>query len=174
MGLTYHYKFTAPATATAEELESFLRKVEQEAQKLGFKPTTVLNVSFDTPERREFSRRLSPGFSVQDERLKGVALPLKEHVREYNRISGECLLVPEKGVLLVVTDEKGCETCFGFLRFPAQIKDINGKVLAKTGFGDCWAFQEFIKTPDKRFRQIVKMFADAGHVELESDDYAAK
>jgi hypothetical protein len=174
MGLTYHYKFTAPASVSAKELESFLKKAEKEAVTLRFKPTTVLNVCFDTPERREFSRRLGPGFSVQDERLKGVALPLKAHLREHDQNNGEGLLVPEKGVVLVVTDEQGREICFGFMRYPRQVKDINGQVLAETGFGDRWAFQEFVKTPDQRFRRIVKLFTEAGYLESERDDYAAK
>ena len=51
MGLSYDYEFTAPATVAAEELETFLCDVKLEAQRLGFGPTTVLNVPFDTPER---------------------------------------------------------------------------------------------------------------------------
>jgi hypothetical protein len=49
MSLSFYYEFTAPATTPAEELEAFLREVEHEAKSLGFKPTVVLNVPFDTP-----------------------------------------------------------------------------------------------------------------------------
>jgi hypothetical protein len=59
--LSYHFRFTAPATATAGELEAFLKKVERLASKLGFAQTTVLNLAFDNPERRKFSRRLGGG-----------------------------------------------------------------------------------------------------------------
>jgi len=41
MGLTYHFTFSAPATVTADELLNFLRKVEKDAKKMGFRPTTV-------------------------------------------------------------------------------------------------------------------------------------
>jgi len=42
---------------------------------MGFNPTLVLNAAFDTPERKEFARRLVTGYPIEDERLKGVALP---------------------------------------------------------------------------------------------------
>jgi hypothetical protein len=48
MSLSYYYEFTAPAASPAGELEEFLRGVEQLAKSLGFAPTTVLNVLFDT------------------------------------------------------------------------------------------------------------------------------
>jgi hypothetical protein len=52
MGLSFYYEFMASVTTTARELETFLRGVEQFAQTLGFEPTLVLDVPFDTPERR--------------------------------------------------------------------------------------------------------------------------
>jgi hypothetical protein len=75
MGLSYYYEFSAPSLTTAEELEAFLKEVEQLAKSLGFSPTTVLNVPFDTNERREFARRLGGSYTIQHERLKGVVLP---------------------------------------------------------------------------------------------------
>lgn len=174
MGLTYHYKFTAPGNVAAEELETFLKKIETDVKKMGFDPTLVLNARFDTPERRTFARRLTSGFPIEDERLKGVTLLDERSVWSYSPTTGTCRVIPEKAVVLVVTDDRRCETCFGFLRYPAEVKDINGKVLAETGLGDRWTFQEFIKTPDRRFRQIVKLFTEAGYVEVEEDDYAAK
>jgi hypothetical protein len=42
MSLSYYFTFTAPATATADELTAFLKQVEKEAQRIGFKPTVVL------------------------------------------------------------------------------------------------------------------------------------
>lgn len=60
MSLSFHYEFGAPAEMSAAQLEDFLCDVEREAQRLGFKPTTVLNVPFDTAERRQFANRLEP------------------------------------------------------------------------------------------------------------------
>jgi hypothetical protein len=58
MSLSYHFTFSAPATATADELLEFLKSVESDAKGMGFKPTMVLEAVFDTPERREFARRV--------------------------------------------------------------------------------------------------------------------
>jgi hypothetical protein len=44
--------------------------------------------------------------------------------------SGSCRLVPRQAVVLVVTDEYGRETCFGFMKFPPAVRDINGKALS--------------------------------------------
>jgi hypothetical protein len=58
MSLSYHFTFSAPSTATANELLEFLESVESDAKGMGFKPTMVLEAVFDTPERREFARRV--------------------------------------------------------------------------------------------------------------------
>jgi hypothetical protein len=172
MSLSFYYEFSAPGTTTAEELEGFLHEVEKLARSLGFNPTTVLNVPFDTKERRDFARRLGGSFTLQDDKLKGVALPLESHVRNYDPVSGECRLIPEYGVLLVVTDEQECETCFGFFKFPTDIPDIHGKSITKTGFNDSWVYRDFVDSPDPRFRQIVKQFEIAGYLKFAKDEFA--
>jgi hypothetical protein len=48
IGLSYHYTFSAPKSVTPAELEQFVKKVEAEAKKMGFKPTTVFNAVFTT------------------------------------------------------------------------------------------------------------------------------
>jgi hypothetical protein len=53
-----------------EDLVAFLKSVEADAKKMGFQPTTVLNAVFDTPERREFARRVVRGAHIEDERLR--------------------------------------------------------------------------------------------------------
>src|SRR5437763_372870 len=75
MSLSYYYSFSAPANTNAEELKEFLKRVEKKAQGMGFNPTLVLDASFDTPERKQFSRRLTTGLPINDERLKSAALP---------------------------------------------------------------------------------------------------
>lgn len=137
MGLSYHYEFRAPAATTAKELENFLLEVQQYAEFAGFDPTVVLNVPFDTPERRRFSRRL--GGAIRD---KG------------DRVD------PKHGVVLVVTDERGAETCFGFLRFPPG-----------SGIGPDWRFRDFIDSPDSRYREIVRMFDAAGYMSSVRDEF---
>lgn len=173
MSLSYYYEFTAPATAAAGELETFLRGVEQDARALGFEPVTVLNVPFDTPERREFARRLGSCVTVKDERLKGVVLPARELIRDHDPVLGECRVYPEHGVVLVVTDEHGCESGFGFFCFPAQVPDIHGNALADTGLDGAWWFRDFVDSPDPRFRQLVRRFAAGGFLVREKDEFAA-
>ena len=174
MSLSYYFTFTASATATAGELTAFLKGVEKHAQRLGFRPTAVLNVAFDTTERRRFARRLTTGFRIEDERLKGVALPAAAAVWEHNQRDGTCHLLPSNGVVLVVTDEHGCETVFGFFQFAETVKDIQGRTLAETGLAGRWHFSEFVDSPDPRFREMVALFAGGGYVASEKDEYRAK
>lgn len=171
MSLSYYYELTAPATATADELETFLRDVEQLAKSLGFSPTTVLNVPFDTNERRDFSRRLGGRLTVQDERLRGIAIPVTGQVCDHDLVAGDCRVIPTHGVVLVVTDERGGESCFGFFRFPERIMNIHGEILAETGVGDRWWFRDFVDSPDRRYRQIVQRFSDAGYAGAVKDEF---
>jgi hypothetical protein len=172
MGLSFFYEFTAPADMPASELEVFLHDVQREAQALGFDPTIVLNVPFDTPERREFANRLGGNFTLQDERLKGVAIPAPGQLRNHDPESGECRLFPERAVVLVVTDERGCEACFGFFQFPEHITDIHGAILADTGLEGRWWFRDFVDSPDSRYRAIVAKFSERGFVRVVKDEFA--
>ena len=174
MGLTYQFTIKAPASASPEELQEFLKGVERDAKAAGFNPTLVLHAQFDTGPRREFARRLAMSIRVEDPRLKGVSLPLPEMVWDHDPVRGFCRLTPEEGVILVVTDERRCETCFGFLRYPERILDLNGNVLAETNAGPGWLFTDFVKSPDPRFRRIVARFRERGFVADEQDDYAPK
>ncbi len=171
MSLSYYYEFTAPATVTAGQLETFLRGVEVDAQRLGFAPTTVLNVPFDTPNRREFSRRLGGSLIVQDERLKGIASPAAGQIRDHDVVVGDCRVIPTHGVVFVVTDGRGCESCFGFFKFQEHIADIHGEILAETGLNGRWWFRDFVDSPDPRYRQIVQRFADAGFAAAVKDEF---
>jgi hypothetical protein len=172
MGLTYHYKFRASPDNTPEELERFLRNVEQDAKRLGFSPTMVLDAPFDTPERRQFARRLTHGLILESEGLKTAPGLGDDQVWHFNPIEGSCRVIPERGVVLVVTDEQRCETIFGFFKYPAWLKDENGRDIIQTGAETGWVFEDFIKTPDPRFRTLVKRFAEAGFVEQERDDFS--
>lgn len=171
MGLTYHFRFKAPTTKTAAELETFLRGVEMEAQAMGFKPTMVLNAVFDTAERKQFARRLTTGWPVEDKRLQGAELPDDNRVWYHNASEVTCRIPPTSGVVLVVTNEQGGELIFGFFQFPETVHDTHRKVVAETGLKGCWAFSDHIKSPDKRFREIVKRFAEAGYLEQELDEF---
>ncbi len=173
MSLSFYYEFTAPGAVAAGRLEDFLRGVEKTARAAGFEPTTVLNVPFDTPERREFARRLGSCLTVQDERLKGVALPVRELIRDHDPTLGECRVYPEHGVVLVVTDEHGCESGFGFFRFPAHVRDLNGNALADTGLAGAWWFRDFVDSPDPRYRAIVRQFEAGGFLKHEKDEFAS-
>lgn len=171
MGLSYYFGFGAPAEVEASELQAFLKSVERNAQEMGFHPTLVLNAEFDTSERRSFARRLTTGFPLEDDRLRGVSLPKEAAVWEHDPHEGSCHLLPNRGVLLVLTDEKGCESTFGFFQYSEEVKDIQGRCLAETRLGGRWHFRDFVDSSDPRFRKIVELFRISGYLEKEADEF---
>lgn len=174
MSLSYYFSFGAEAKTSAAKLMTFLKGVEKEAKRMGFHPTLVLDATFDTPERRRFARQLTIGLPLQDERLKGVAVPPDAAVWEHDPHRGACHLPPARGVILVVTDEQRCETVFGFFRYADSVKDIHGCVLAETGLAGRWHLNQFVDSPDPRFREIVRLFEGGGFLESENDEFHAK
>ncbi len=60
---------------------------------------------------------------------------------------------------------------FAFARYPKALTDLNGRVLLEIPVGGRWHFEDFIQSPDPRFRKIIKRFADAGYVESVRDDF---
>lgn len=174
MGFTYHFAFRAPAAKAAKELERFLQDVELGAKKMGFEPTMVLNAAFDTTERKQFSRRLTTGLLVEDARLKGANLPDDSRVWHVDTKGGTCRVPPSNGVVLVVTDQAGQEAVMGFFRFPERIEDTKGRVVAETRLVGAWYSREFVKSPDPRYRALVKKFAEAGYLDSELDQFVCK
>jgi hypothetical protein len=134
MGLTYHFEFTASADTTPEQLESFLKNIEPEAARLGFRRTMVLRADFDNPERRAFARRITTGYRIENEGLKNVKLK-PDSAWEFDQQGGMCRLIPESAVILITVDEQGRETIFGFMRYPEAVQDAHGKVLLATPLG---------------------------------------
>lgn len=168
MGLTYHFSFRASAAVLPETLEAFLQNVNGDARLMGFHPTTVVNGLFDTSERREFARRVARGLTVEDKRLRGADLPSEAC---WSCGDGYCRLAPEHGVLLVVTDERGCEVVFGFFRYSRVIRDRAGReIMAVPGDGD-WVAGNCVKSPDPRYRAIARRFAAAGYLASELDEF---
>jgi hypothetical protein len=175
MGLTYHFRFEADATIKPAVLASFLRHVESDAKALGFSPTVVLDAPFDSDERRLFARRLTTGLLVEDARLRGVRLhPSMSFTAPPGIAEGQLRLCPEHGVLLIVTNERGAESAFGFFRYPLWILDSDReRVMPGPGNG-AWSYQTFLKTPDPRYRRIVRHFSVAGFLREETDDFAVR
>lgn len=173
MYLSYYYEFTAPATVTVGELEQFLKALEFKAKTLGFSPTTVLNVSFDTPERRAFARRLGGGYYVEDERLRGDVRLREGQVDHHNTQAGVVRLVPVRAVVLAVTDAAGGESCFGFMELPDKLVDQSGAAIMPLPARDRWMFKDFIDTPDPRYRAIVREFEQAGYLASCKDEFTS-
>ena len=172
MALSFHFRFAAPATKSAAELEEFLKVVQAEATRLGFNPSIVLNGAFDTEERKQFARRLTPGLRIQSDKLKGVVLLRQEQVFSHSPASGDCRLVPEQGVVLIATNERAQETVFGFFRYPETLTDLHGKKILDTKVGGDWQFGDFVDSPAPRYRTIVQKFAEAGYLAESIDEYA--
>ena len=174
MGLTFKFAFTAPATTTAEELEKFLKTVESEAQAMGFNPTLVFTAVFDDRDGREFARRLGATYRVTHNRLKGLILPSAKQVWRHDATLGDCWILPEQAVALIVTDEQQVETVFGFARYPKTLDDITGRPLFEIPVGGRWYFSDFVQNPDPRYRNLVNRFAEAGYLESAVDEFAPK
>lgn len=170
MGLSYYYTFSAPAETTSADLKAFLLGVESTARRLGFHPTMVLDADFDTPERLAFARRLTMGLPLEDARLRQARI-IDAAVWEHGAHCGTCHVLPRKGVFLAVTDESGCETLFGFFQYPEVVKDSGGRVVAESRLVGRWHFEQFVDSPDPRYRTIVGLFAGVGYLTSERDEY---
>jgi hypothetical protein len=170
MGLTYHFSFRAPKSVSADELEEFLLEIERDAIQMGFDPTTVVNGPFDIAERREFAKRVARGIPFEDERLKNVSLPSTQFW-SHNPATGSCRIAPEHGVLLVVTDKQGREMVFGFFRYPRVIRDLAGREIMPVPGDEAWVSGDCVKSPDQRYRAIVRRFAAAGYLTSELDEF---
>ncbi len=81
-------------------------------------------------------------------------------VWHHDSVNGTAILIPLNGVLLVVTDEHPCETCFGFFLYPALLSSQSGKFIMPAPSGSGWYFRDAIKTPDPRHRALVADFRD--------------
>jgi hypothetical protein len=172
MGLSHEVRFKAPGKTSAAKFEAFLKTVEAEARTMGFNPTHVLNGPFDTPERKEFARRLTHGLPLQSDRLQGLAMPAEGQLWTHRMDDGGARVIPKRGVVLIVTDEHGTEIVLGIFRYPAKLLDINGRAICETGAGDVWMMHDFLVGPDPRYRQLVKIFREAGYVACEKDEFA--
>lgn len=170
MGLTYHFGFTAPAGVPAARLEAFLQDIEGDARLMGFSPTTVVNGPFDTPERREFARRVARGLTVEDARLRGTE-PAEGLFWSFSREAGGGRLAPLHGVLLVVTCERSRETVFGFFRYPHVIRDRTGREIMPVPGAGAWTSGDCVKSAAPRYRSIVRRFAAVGYVASELDEF---
>jgi hypothetical protein len=170
MSLTYHYSFHAPAGLPAERLTEFLCGVETAAQGLGFSPTLVFAGLIDTPERAALARRMLRPLTVADPRLAGRELPAGLCWTTLPG-AGVCRLAPIECVVLVVTDERGCESVFGFCRFPTAIRDRMGDPVMDVPEAEGWSFGGCVSSPDRRYRAIVRLFADAGFLARENDEF---
>lgn len=171
MGLTYHFSFAAPAAMPPDSLAIFLRNVEGDARLMGFHPTIVVEGPFDTVERRSFARRIGRGLTIEHDHLRGVKLAEQ---LVWSQGDGFCRVAPEHGVVLVLTDARGVESVFGFFRFPSVLTDVDGRSVLPVPRGGEWIFTNHIKSPDQRYRSIVRRFADAGYVESELDEFHAE
>lgn len=79
-------------------------------------------------------------------------------------------MLPIRGVILVITDERGNEVVFGFFKFPMEIEDVNGQAVAEIPID--WVFDDFLCSSDPRYRAIVHLFSAAGFLQGEQDDFA--
>jgi hypothetical protein len=168
MSLKYHYEFTAPASVTRAEIEEFLHSVQKSAAVMGFDPTLVMNVPFDSEDRRDFARRLGGIFTFADERLKGSELENPTVACRFDPAFGDCRVFPEHGVALVATNEHGEEACFGFFRFPESVRTSHGVI--PTGVRE-WRFSDFVQSPDPRYRKIVDRFDAVGYLVSAQDEF---
>ena len=174
MAFNYFYTFSAPKSIPAWELELFLKGVEREAKSMAFARTTVISGPFAAIDQGRFNRKITVGLVVDDPKLRGVTLLGAANLLIHDPVRGECRVLPEKGVILVTTDTPGREVVFGFLWYPDVLVDVNRKELAPVPHQGRWFFHDFVESPDKRYRAIVKLFADAGYLESVHDEYAVK
>jgi hypothetical protein len=85
--------------------------------------------------------------------------------------AGIVRLAPTYCAILVVTDARGTESVFGFLRFPAEVRNRQGVAVMPMPGPGVRRFGSFIDSPDRRYRKLVGRFRGAGYLESELNEY---
>jgi len=177
MSLDYYYEFKAAPSNPIEDLRNFLTQVGEEALQLGFATAVTVNSVFRSVDQLQFARRICLLPVLTDARLKTADFSADPAVDRQDRKEGECGIFPVDGILLVVVNQTGLETTFGFLRFPKLIvgMDDNGtEVRMEYPVGSDWQFRQWVQSPDPRYRKLVSLFAAGGYLADERDDYRPK
>ena len=177
MSLDYYYEFKAAPSKPIEELKSFLTEVGREALELGFATAVTVNSVFRSVDQLEFARRVCLLPTLTDARLKTADFSADPSVYRQDSEEGECGIFPVDGILLVVVNQAGLETTFGFLRFPKLIigvDDHGTEIRIEYPVGPEWQFQQWVHSPDPRYRKLVSLFAAGGYLAVERDDYRPK
>ena len=129
---------------------------------------------FNTQQNREIARLIHIFHSICDDKLKGVTMPFRDQILHFHSITGHCRLLPKEAVVLVLVNEQGAGTAFGFVVYPEILNDISGNLLLKIPVGGRWYFSDSFNSPDPRYRKIAKRFANAGYLEAELDGFAPR
>ena len=177
MSLDYYYEFKAAPSKPIEELKSFLTEVGREALELGFATAVTVNSVFRSVDQLEFARRVCLLPTLTDARLKTADFSADPSVYRQDSEVGECGIFPVDGIILVVVNHAGLETTFGFLRFPKLIigvDDHGTEIRIEYPVGPEWQFQQWVHSPDPRYRKLVSLFAAGGYLAVERDDYRPK
>lgn len=177
MSLDYYYEFKAAPSKPIEDLRSFLTEVGREALELGFATAVTVDSVFRSVDQLEFARRVCLLPTLTDARLKTADFSADPSVYRQDCEEGECGIFPVDGILLIVVNQAGLETTFGFLRFPKLIigLDDNGtEIRVEYPVGPEWQFQQWVRSPDPRYRKLVALFAADGYLAVERDDYRPK
>jgi len=114
---------------------------------------------------------------LTDAKLKTADFSADPSVDRQDRREGECGIFPVDGIILVVVNQAGLETTFGFLRFPKSITGVNDtgtEVRIEFPVGPEWKFRYWVQSPDPRYRKLVSLFAASGYLAEERDDYRPK
>jgi hypothetical protein len=174
MSLDYHYEFRAPALTPVETIRTFLSKVGSHALAMGFIDAVFVDCAFQSDEQRHFARRICDLPWMKHERLQSANFSSDPAVHRLDTEAGECGVFPVSGVILVVVNETGLETTFGFLRFPQSLTGTAGDgtlVSIQNPAGTDWQFRHRVQSPDPRYRALVRDFAEAGYLAMERDEY---
>ena len=194
----YQFCFVAGATETEDTLLAFLSRVRAKARELGFDARVISEV-WDSRMNRKGSWLYNTGVVVvKDKALKGLKGIRAADATNFDPQMGTCDLWPKQGLLLLVseTDSPGKAefkakvtildfppvsdteervskptVCFGFMRWPDVVRNSHGRPVADTGTKGKWIFINRVTSPDPRYREIVKMFGEAGYLQSVLDEF---
>lgn len=160
----YFFRFRVNEKIKARELERFLRKTV-EIKALNDDYFSAVSF-FKYPEQIQHFGR---GFTVEDERLKGAALPTSARIYDHDPVAGTVMLRPKAGLVLAFEKKGDVVLSLGFLRFASTIRNVWGKVLGNFEFGHDWVFQGHLSRPHPRVLKLIAVFGDWGYLDELSD-----